>query len=435
MLGIFYIMDKQISHAKYLKGEISIPGDKSISHRAVMFSAIAEGESTIQGFLDAADPRSTIECFRNLGIHIQKNTKNEICIKGKGLYGLKKPSKTLDAGNSGTTIRLIAGILSGQTFSTTISGDEYLIKRPMKRIIDPLTLMGVKFESAQNGTAPLTIHPPKKLQAITYELPIASAQVKSAVLLAGLYADGITEVIENEPSRNHTENMLGLESSIRNGKTIISVDGGKKVFAKEFFIPGDPSSAAFFVVAALLIPHSEVLIKNVSLNPSRTGFLNILIKMGGDIQIENKRENGGEPIGDLAVRSSQLKNIEIISGDIIPNIIDEIPILAVAAAFSENQFEIRGAADLRNKETDRIHAVCSNLKKMGIDVEEFQDGFAFLPKKNLLSNRFESFGDHRIAMAFGIASLALQGESTVRGVECADISFPNFWQILDELQK
>jgi len=348
---------------------------------------------------------------------------------------LRIPRNQLDAGNSGTTIRLISGILSGQKFETSISGDQYLVKRPMKRIIDPLKQMGAKIEATEKFTAPLKISPVNSLHAIDYELPISSAQVKSAVLLAGLYANGITRVIETEPSRDHTERMLGLSKEIHEGKIITSINGGAKIFARNFIVPGDPSSSAFFVVAALIVPNSELLIKNVCLNPSRIGFIDILKKMGGNIQIENFRENGGEPIGDLIIQSSTLNSNIKIEGEIIPNVIDEIPILSIAAAFSNGTFEIRNAQDLRNKETDRITAIISNLRKMGLVIEEFSDGFAFQSKNNLNSNDFDSFGDHRIAMAFGIASLALSGTSKILGAECVEISYPTFWQTVDLLQQ
>ncbi len=426
-------MDKILSAAKSLQGEITIPGDKSISHRAVMFGSIAEGISTIHGFLNAADPNSTIQCFRNLGVNIQKD-KEKIVIHGKGLYGLTQPNNELDAGNSGTTIRLITGILSGQKFSSSISGDQYLVKRPMKRIIEPLIQMGASISSNEKFTAPLQISPVHSLHSIDYKLPIASAQVKSAVLLAGYYAQGVTHVIETEPSRDHTERMLGLKKEIANNTTIISVEGGSKILPKDFIVPGDPSSAAFFVVAGLIIPNSELLIKNVCINPSRIGYIEILKKMGGSIHIENVRENGGEPIGDVIVKSSTLTSNIVIRGEIIPNIIDEIPILSIAAAFADGTFEIHDAQDLRNKETDRISAILFNLRKMGIIVEEFPDGFAFQSKSNLYSAEFDSFGDHRIAMAFGIASLALQGESIILDAECVEISFPTFWQLVESVQ-
>jgi len=427
-------MDKNVSSSQPLRGEISVPGDKSISHRAVMIGAISEGTTEITGFLKAADPLSTIGCFQSLGID-HKFDGDRLLIYGKGLHGLRASSTMLDAGNSGTTIRLISGILAGQQFPTTISGDQYLVKRPMKRILDPLKRMGAKISATESFTAPLTIEPVDHLQAIDYELPIASAQVKSAVLFAGLYAQGITRVIELEPSRDHTERMLNLTPETKDGKTVISVTAGKKLIARPFTVPGDPSSAAFFIVAGLIVHGSELKISNVGLNPTRIGFLTVLRKMGASITIENERTVGGEPLGDLVVRSSELRTDIVLNGDIIPNIIDEIPILSVAAAFAVGRFEVRDAKDLRNKETDRITAVCANLRRMGLEVEEYPDGFAFDSKNNLLHNTFDSYDDHRIAMAFGIASLALQGESTIHDAGCVSISFPTFWETIQVLQR
>ena len=426
-------MDKIISTARSFQGEISVPGDKSISHRTVMIGALSEGVTEISGFLSAADPLSTISCFNSLGIkHVFE--KDKLFIHGKGLQGLKHPETMLDAGNSGTTIRLISGILAGQRFPSKISGDQYLIKRPMKRIIEPLQKMGSEIIGTDTFTPPISINPVQYLTPIDYELPIASAQVKSAVLFAGLYANGTTRVIEREPSRDHTERMLDLHPENKDGKTIISIHGGTILKAKHFQVPGDPSSAAFFIVAALIIPNSEIKISNVGLNPLRIGFLDVLIRMGGKIYIENKRIIGGEPIGDIVVKSSQLNSNLVLSGSIIPNIIDEIPILSIAAAFSSGTFQIRDAQDLRNKETDRIAAICFNLRKMGLTVDDTKDGFAFESKKGLLSSVFDSFDDHRIAMSFGVAALALPGESTMINSECVSISFPEFWDAVLSLQ-
>lgn len=427
-------MNRIVSSAHSLQGEITVPGDKSISHRAVMIGAISNGVTEISGFLNAADPLSTLSCFQQLGIHhtLENNT---LFVHGKGLYGLHQPTSILDAGNSGTTIRLLSGILAGQNFSSTITGDQYLCRRPMKRIIEPLTAMGARITAHDNFTAPLTIDGSYPLKAIDYKLPIASAQVKSAILFAGLYADGTTRVIETESSRNHTERMLGLRIEHIDSATVISVNGGMQIPARQFLVPGDPSSAAFFIVAALIVPHSHVVIKNVGLNPTRTGFISILKNMNARLSVESEREIGGELIGDVVVESSELKTNITVSGNIIPNIIDEIPILSVAAAFANGTFTIRDAADLRNKETDRIKAICHNLRKMGLDVEEYSDGFAFESKNNIIPNEFDSFDDHRIAMAFGIASLALKGESKVLNAECVGISFPEFWHTIELLQQ
>lgn len=427
-------MNTSVQPAKQLRGEFSVPGDKSISHRAVILSALSNGTSVIDGFLHAADPMSTISCFHALGIPYAIDGAT-VRITGRGLHGFQKSTGMLDAGNSGTTIRLLTGILAGQHFSSVISGDEYLVKRPMKRIIDPLQQMGAVIRHSGAMTAPLTVEGKFPLKSITYELPVASAQVKSAVLLAGLYAEGITTVIESEPSRDHTERMLHLTSARINGKNAVSVAGGKTIDATTYLVPGDPSSAAFFIVAGLIVPNSEIVIRNVGLNPSRIGYINILKQMQGNITIENDRTIGGEPVGDILVRSSHLRSNIRLDGPIIPNIIDEIPILAIAGAFAEGSFIISGAKDLRNKETDRIAAVCTNLTQMGIDVVEYDDGFAFEPKNNFIPQKFNSYGDHRIAMAFGIAALALKGESSIIDSQCVSISFPTFWDIVHRLQR
>ena len=425
-------MDKILQPARHLRGEITVPGDKSISHRAVLIGSLSEGTTEVVGFLNAADPQSTLECVRALGIETSL-TPRALQIVGKGLHGYREPKAQLSAGNSGTTIRLLSGILAGQKFPSQISGDQYLVRRPMKRIIDPLTEMGAHVVGTDKLTAPLKFFPSEKLHGITYELPIPSAQVKSAILLAGLFADGTTTVEETQGSRDHTERMLGVTTTRTTTKTQVSLVGGRQIPAKQFYIPGDPSSAAFFVVAGLITQDSELLIKNVGINPTRTGFLNVLRSMGGNISIENERLIGGEPIGDLVVKSSSLRSNVILEGSIIPNIIDEIPILAVAAAFAVGTFEVRGAFELRNKESDRIGAVCENLSLMGLDVEELEDGFAFNSTSLLIPSTFDSFGDHRIAMAFGVAAANLQGESTIKDSGCVDISFPAFWDTLHTL--
>ncbi len=429
---VIFNMDKTITGNKPLRGEITVPGDKSISHRAVMIGSLARGETAIEGFLEAADPLSTLHCIEALGVETRRNG-NVCTISGKGIHSYQSPKHPLDAGNSGTTMRLLSGILIGQNFESELTGDEYLRRRPMKRIIEPLVLMGGNISGTEKFTAPLKIRPSKHLRGIDYEMPIPSAQVKSAVLLAGLFAEGETHVIESQQSRDHSERMLGLAVVSEDGKKIVSVSGGKEVEARNFFIPGDPSSAAFFVVAALLNPHSDIVIKNVGINPTRIGFLRILQEMGGKIKIENAKEIGGEPIGDIHVESSFLTTSRTIAGDVIPNVIDEIPILSVAAAFANGTFEVRDAAELRHKECDRLSAICNNLTSMGIDVEEREDGFAFEAKNFLLSSRFRSFSDHRIAMAFGIAGNAMNGTSIIENAECVDISYPSFWTTLQSL--
>jgi 3-phosphoshikimate 1-carboxyvinyltransferase len=397
-----------------------------------MIGSIATGTTEITGFLHAADPLSTVGCMRSLGVDI--TIKNDvITIQGKGLQSLLKPNSILDAGNSGTTIRLLSGILAGQKFATAITGDKYLVTRPMKRIVDPLRLMGADVRAAEDNKPPLEFHPAGGLHGIRYDLPIASAQVKSAILLAGLFADGTTQVVEKTPSRDHTERMLGLTPVAEGPLSVISVTGGTELAAVPFAVPGDPSSAAFFIVAALISKDAEIIVRSIGLNPTRIGFLEVLKGMGGRITIENERTIGGEHIGDIVVKSSALKNPGVLRGGIIPNIIDEIPILAVAGAFAEGVFEVRDARDLRAKECDRIAAICHNLRALGIGVDEYDDGFAFEPKSIVSSTVFESFGDHRIAMAFGVAALSLSKDSAMNDADCVDISFPPFWELLHSL--
>ena len=431
--GFFY-MDRTLQPAKHLRGEITVPGDKSISHRAILLGSLAEGTTEIAGFLDAADPRSTLQCVREMGIETQLSG-GVLRIFGKGLHGYRAPAAPLDAGNSGTTIRLLSGILAGQKFATVISGDKYLVRRPMKRIIDPLTEMGANIVGTDKFTAPLKVFPPEKLHGITYELPIPGAKVKSAILLAGLFAEGTTTIEENHQSRDHTERMLGVSTTVSKEKSSVSISGGMRIPAGRFLIPGDPSSAAFFIVAVIISKNAEVLITDVGLNPTRTGFIEVLRSMGGNIRTENIRKIGGELIGDIVAKNSSLSFSTLLKGAIIPNIIDEIPILAVAAAFGKGRFEVHDAFELRNKESDRIGVVCENLASMGVDVAETEDGFAFDSKSNLIPAAFDSFGDHRVAMAFGVAATALNGESTMKEAECVDISFPSFWDTLQSLSR
>jgi 3-phosphoshikimate 1-carboxyvinyltransferase len=425
-------MKRPLTHASVLRGAVTVPGDKSISHRSIMIGSIASGITEITGFLHAADPLSTIACMRSLGVEISVNNER-IVIHGKGLHSLQKPLSMLDAGNSGTTIRLLSGMLAGQRFSSDISGDQYLVKRPMKRVVEPLRLMGARVEASDAGTPPLHFGEGNILKAIRYRLPIPSAQVKSAILFGGLFADGTTEVVESTRSRDHTERMLGLHPQTEGQETVISVTGGTEIPAVPFMVPGDPSSAAFFIVAALITRDAEIIVRNIGLNPTRTGFLDVLKQMGGQIEIENRRTIGGEEIGDVTVKNSQMRSVNVLRGSLIPNIIDEIPALAVAGAFAEGVFEVRDARELRSKECDRIDAVCQNLRALGMNVDEYEDGFAFEPKRIVSSSEFKSFGDHRIAMAFGVAALALQGQSTMDDAGCVDISFPQFWELLQSL--
>jgi 3-phosphoshikimate 1-carboxyvinyltransferase len=428
-------VNQTLTPAKPLRGTLSVPADKSIAHRALLIGALAEGDSVIEGFFPAAaDPQSTLACLQSLGIRTSTSS-SALTLHGRGLHGLRSPSDPLDAGNSGTTIRLLAGILAGQEFVSRIGGDESLNRRPMKRVIDPLTEMGARIEATQRFTAPLTIHGRTPLRPIEYRMPVASAQVKSAVLLAGLFADGITKVIEPIPTRDHTERRLGLKTHDAPEGRVIEVRGGTVIPAGRSLIPGDLSGAAFLIAAALIVPHSEVRIVDVGLNPTRTRVLDVFRSLGAEIQILNERIIGSEPIGDLVVRSSSLAGTVYLRGTTVAELIDEIPILAVTAAFGDSAFMVKDAAELRLKECDRIRATVTNLRKLGLAVEEYEDGFAFQAKKHLTGAEFESFGDHRIAMAFGVAGVAVPNGALVRDSDCVDISFPSFWEKLLTLQK
>jgi len=421
-----------IERADALVGIVDLPADKSIAHRSILFSAISEGTSRIVGFPNAADPQSSLSCVRALGIEVEADD-DALVVHGKGLHGLRKPEGDLDCGNSGTTMRLLSGILAGQPFDTRLIGDASLSVRPMRRIIDPLQQMGARL-SAVEGHAPLGIHGKEaSLKAISYRLPVASAQVKSCVLLAGLYADGETSVIESEASRDHTERMLGLSRFETGQDRIISVMGGRSPEARMWSIPGDFSAAAFLMVAATLLDGSMIRMPRVGLNPTRTGLMDVLRAMGADIRVENEREVSGEPIGDLIVKSAPLTGIRV-DGDIIPNLIDEIPILAVAGAMAEGVTEIRDAGELRHKESDRIAAVVTGLRAMGADVEEFEDGLAVRGGSALEGADIATHHDHRIAMAFAVAGLVAEGQTRIQDAAIADVSFPGFYDVLERLR-
>jgi 3-phosphoshikimate 1-carboxyvinyltransferase len=406
-----------------VSGKLSLPGDKSISHRALLISSLADGKSSILNLPDSEDIKSTIQCLISLGIEIEF-LDNKTFVKGRGFRGYIPPAIPLNAGNSGTTARLMAGILSAQNFESVIQGDSSLSSRPMSRIIEPLTLMGSNIES-YDRKLPLRIYPHEKLIAINYELPIASAQVKSAILFTGLHLNTQTSVIESIQSRNHTENLLNLKVIKQEQKIISYVSKNNYPEAKEYFVPGDISSAMFFIVLALLAKNSKLLIKNVLLNPTRTECLSLLKRMGGDIQIEERGFSNNEAYGDLIVKSSKLSNVKI-GMETIPLIIDEIPILTVAGILAEGVFELRGASELRVKESDRIKAICTNLIKLGLDVEEYEDGFTVLGKVKKSPDSFNSFEDHRIAMAFAILSSLLDDGSKVENFDCVSISNPDF---------
>lgn len=414
-----------------LRGSLHVPGDKSISHRSVMFGALAKGDTEISNFLRGADCLSTISCFRSMGVDIEEKGEN-VLVHGKGLRGLRRPDGILDCGNSGTTTRLISGILAAQDFDVTLTGDESIQKRPMKRIIDPLSLMGAEIESVRgNGCAPLHITG-APLHGISYSTPVASAQVKSAILLAGLYADGETRVTEPAPSRNHTELMLSsFGADVRTEGTTVTIRQAEELYGQKIQVPGDISSAAFFIAAGLLIPGSEILLKNVGVNPTRDGVLRVFRRMGGSIETTALSSGAGEPAADLLVKASRLHGVEI-SGEEIPSLIDEIPVIAAAACFADGVTVIRDAAELKVKESNRIAAMTENLRAMGADVTETEDGMIIRGGRPLHRAVIDSRNDHRIAMTFAVAALAAEGETSIPQWDCVNISYPGF---LEDLRK
>lgn len=418
--------------AKSLKGTVTIPGDKSISHRAVMFGSLAKGTTTIRNFLTGADCLSTISCFQKLGIKIETNP-DQIRIEGNGLHGLKAPSELLYTGNSGTTTRLISGILAAQDFDTVLTGDESICKRPMKRIMDPLSQMGAIIKSENNNNCtPLHIQG-TKLTGIHYQSPVASAQVKSSILLAGLYAEGKTSVTEPTLSRNHSELMLrSFGAKVESEGVTATIYPEPELIGQEIIVPGDISSATYFIAAALLVPNSEVLIKNVGINPTRDGIIRVAQNMGGHIEILNEKIIAGEKTADLLVKSSTLHGT-IVEGEIIPTLIDEIPAIAVMAAFAEGQTIIKDAQELKVKESDRIAVVSENLKILGCDVTPTDDGMIINGGNPLYGASLDSKLDHRIAMSFAIAGLLTQGQIDMKDAECVNISYPNFYQDLNAL--
>lgn len=419
-----------------LQGEITVPGDKSISHRAVMFGALAKGTTEATHFLQSADCLSTIQCFSKMGIEIENNRSSGVVrVKGKGLHGLSKPSSVLDVGNSGTTMRLMSGILAGQSFSTVITGDESIVKRPMGRVITPLTLMGGHIKGMeQEGFAPLLIEEaPKGLTGITYNLPVASAQIKSAVLLAGMYADRETSVIESSPSRNHTEIMLRtLGAAVVSKDKCITITPQPELLAEHIQVPGDISSAAYFIAAGLLVPNSEILLKNVGLNPTRDGIIRVCQQMGADITISNVRNKDLEAVGDILIRSSELKGT-VIEGDLIPALIDEIPVIAVMACFAKGTTIIKDASELKVKESNRLDVMVHNLSKLGANITATEDGMIIEGGNSLTSGIIDSKLDHRIAMSFAVAGLVADGDVKILGADCVKISYPNFYEDLYQL--
>jgi 3-phosphoshikimate 1-carboxyvinyltransferase len=419
---------RTISRARRLTGSVSMPGDKSISHRYAMLAAIAEGTSHLHSFAESVDCQSTLDCLKMLGVKIDRQG-NEVTVEGPGLSGLRASVDPLDAGNSGSTLRMLSGILSGQSFRTVIGGDESLSRRPMKRIIEPLARMGARIQSSAGGLPPLTIEG-GNLVPIHYDLPVASAQVKTAVLFAGLYAEGVTEVVEPHLTRDHSEIALrqfGAEVG-RHDRTI-TVRGRSRLRAQELTVPGDISSAAFFLVAALLVLESDLVFDNLGLNPTRTAIVDFLQSIGGDISILNCESCNGEVAGSVRVRASSLGGGEI-PAELIPGLIDELPVLAVLGTQTENGLVFRRAQELRVKESDRIAAVADNLRRMGAEVEEFPDGLRVPGHQRLTGAEIASYGDHRIAMAFSIAGLIADGTTTIEGSDCVQISFPSFFETI-----
>lgn len=419
-----------IQKIKKAVGQIKVPGDKSISHRAVMLGSLANGVTEISGFLKGADCLSTIDCFRKMGIDIDINGEN-VTVHGNGLRGLLKPDEMLYTGNSGTTTRLLCGILAGQNFDTSITGDASIQKRPMGRVVQPLSMMGAKIE---NEYCPLYITG-TKLHGIDYKMPVASAQVKTAIILAGLYADGETVIHEIEKSRDHTELMLsamGADLTVDN--LDITVKPTNDLTAVNVDVPGDISSAAFFLVLGAIMPNSQITVTNVGINPTRTGIIDVLKDMGADITLENVHTSAGETVADITVRSSSLKGTTV-GGDIIPRLIDELPIIAVAAVFADGQTVIKDAQELKVKETNRIRAVVDEFNKCGIDITETDDGMIINGGKSIHGADFKTYGDHRMAMSLTVLSQLADGESTLDDSDCACVSYPTFFDDFYKLGK
>jgi len=422
----------RVKHAKKIEGTVRVPGDKSISHRAVMLGALANGTTEIDGFLPGADCLSTIRCFQQMGVAIEQEG-DRVTVHGKGWYGLQEPSRHLDVGNSGTTIRLMAGILATQPFHAVLEGDDSIARRPMRRVVAPLRQMGARIDGRKDGDlAPLAIRG-GGLKGIAYQSPVASAQVKSAILLAGLQADGVTSVTEPYVSRDHTERMLqAFGVTVERDGCTVRVKGGQELQGRKVQVPGDISSAAFLIAAVMMIPGSSLLIENVGVNPTRTGILDALKAMGGQVELLNQRVVNEEPVADLRVTYSELHGTEI-GGDIIPRLIDEIPIIAVMATQAAGRTVIRDAEELKVKETDRIATVVSQLRKFGANVTPTEDGMIIDGKSALTGAVIDSMGDHRIGMAMAIAGLAASGETVIENDQAIDVSFPGFASLLEQI--
>ncbi len=417
--------------ARNIMGTVRLPGDKSISHRYALLAAVADGRTTIRNFSSAVDCASTIGCLRELGVEIAGES-GAILIDGAGLTGLRAPQRMMDAGNSGSTIRMLSGILAGQPFSSTISGDESLRRRPMGRVIDPLRQMGADVTAAEDNYAPLEFRG-RPLRAMHFHPPVASAQVKTAVLLAGLSAEGTTVVEEPVKTRDHTElALVEFGAQLTRSRRSVRVEGGHHLRGGEFQVPGDISSAAFFLVAALLFPDSNLLVENVGLNPTRAAALDFFSGLGAAIRISRVESLAGEVVGDLHVSGGRLKGGRI-GPDLVPALIDELPVLAVLGTQTEQGLSISGAQELRVKESDRIATVAENLRRMGAHVEERPDGLEIPGGQRLHGARLDSFGDHRIAMAFAVAALVAEGETSLEGADTAQVSFPGFYDVLDRV--
>jgi 3-phosphoshikimate 1-carboxyvinyltransferase len=418
-----------------LCGEVRVPGDKSISHRAIMLGALGEGETLVRGLLRGEDNLATLEAFRSMGVAFRDDADGALRIAGRGLHGLQEPEDVIDCGNSGTTMRLMSGLLAGQQFFSVMTGDRFLRKRPMKRVVAPLTGMGAAIWGRGGGEyAPLAIQG-KVLKGVTHRSAVASAQVKSAMLLAGLYADGPTTVHEPHRSRDHSERMLRwFGADVRPFDDGVTLYPGSPLQGGEIVVPGDISSAAFFMVAALIVPGSELLIRQVGVNPTRSGIIDILCQMGGHIELLNERDCSGEPVADILVKASDLKGIEI-GGGVVPRAIDEFPVISVAAAFAEGRTIIRDARELRVKETDRIASMCSQMGALGARMEPREDGMVITGGAPLGGGTVSSLGDHRIGMSMAVAALRAGNEVVITDTDCTATSFPGFWKLFDQIRE
>ena len=413
-----------ISPGGAFKGRLRVPGDKSISHRALMLGALASGDTSIEGFLEGEDTRATMRAFQSMGVNINRSDTGTIEIEGVGLDGLVRPQQALDLGNSGTSVRLLAGLMCGQAFSSTLVGDESLMSRPMRRIVEPLRQMGADIQCSNEGTLPLAVNGGQFLKGIDYEMPVASAQLKSAILLAGLYAEGESAVREPAITRDHTERMLQyFGCSLSRRKSRVCLDS-VKLEGRHISVPADISSAAFFMVAASICEGSDLVLEAVGVNPTRHAIIEIMQMMGANIELQNPREVSGEPIADIRIQSAPLKGIEIPS-HLVPIAIDEVPVLMIAAACAGGETVIRDATELRVKESDRIHAMCDGLRKVGVEVEEYEDGM-MVRGGEINGSEVESYGDHRIAMSFAVAGLVSSETMQVKNVANVNTSFPGF---------